>query len=642
MGLDVLRTVPVWVGRDELLRQLKTEFVEANDGPRPVVLALIGQGGIGKTSLAVKLLEAVGVNVQRAELASRSVYAGVICWKAEEGTSFDEVASDLLSALGVESAEPVQKAEQKIQQIIKGLQQQRYLLLLDNLEVILHPASQPEAGRAVQPELRQLLNALVYRPHQSQVILTSREVPLDLADLRYPNSEPDPLLVRLERLGGVDVAAGAEILNQRQVKDSEADRRWVAERVEGHVFVLTQLAAVAKGRPGYLRQHPQLVTQRAEPILQEQLARQSESARELLKRMCVLRVGIDVRGLTFLRLYEETEESEDAWLWAEDSESDSFRFRMAVEMEEPAELTAAEVQETQELIDRLVDSCLVQCRYDEHKREDVYDLHRLIVEFLQTEYQAELPDLLKRVYSFYRTGKTINNPKTLEDLRPVLEAQHFAFQLGNYDEASNLIQGSLEECLGRWGYWNLLKDLCEQVLPHIDEWDRRWHLREIGIIHRDFGNWKTAENFFQEALALDRQVESKSGVATSLGLLGDIESCRGNWDAAEQLFRQSLQLREELGDRSGIAISIGCLGETELGRGNLDKAEPLLKEALGKMQELGMTWHIAETNYDLAQLKRQRGNSEKAQEYYDTAHQIFTQLGAAKDIEKIEREWQGE
>ncbi|MBL1173586.1 tetratricopeptide repeat protein [Pantanalinema sp. GBBB05] len=616
VGLDVLRAVPVWVGRDQLLEQLHREFVgtaeEANQ-PRPIVLALVGQGGIGKTSLAVKLLEAVGVDLRRAALAHQSIYAGVICFRAEEGSSFDEVAGVLLAALGIESVEALKEAEQKIQSMIQGLQQRRYLLVLDNLEVILHPASQPEAGRAVQPEWGQLLNALVHCPHQSQVILTSREVPLDLADRRYPNSEPDPVLVRIERLGGVEVAAGAEILSQRQVQDSETDRRWVAERVEGHVFVLTQLAAVAKGRPGYLRQHPELVTQRAEPILQEQLTRQSEPARELLKRMCVLRVGIDVRGLTFLRLYQEGEESQ--------------RFRRAVMFGRSTELTEAEIQETQVLVNRLVDSCLVQCRYDEHKREDVYDLHRLIVEFLQAEYQTELPDLLKRVYSFYRTGKTIDQPKTLEDLRPVLEAQYFAFQLGNYDEASNLIQGDLEECLERWGHWNLLKDLCEQLLPHVDDWDRCWHLRAIGIIYRNFGNWDTAERFFQEALTLDRQAGSKSGMATSWGLLGDIERHRGNWDAAEQLYRQSLHLREELGYRAGMATSWGLLGDIERHRGNWDAAEQLYRQSLHLQEELGYRVGIAASWGLLGDIERHRGNWDAAEQLYRQCLQIEEELG---------------
>jgi hypothetical protein len=100
-----------------------------------------------------------------------------------------------------------------------------------------------------------------------------------------------------------------------------------------------------------------------------------------------------------------------------------------------------------------------------------------------------------------------------------------------------------------------------------------------------------------------------------------------------------LEICEALGDRSGIAAVTGCLGETELGRGNLDKAEPLLRQALEQMQALGMKWHIAETNFDLAQLQRQRGNLPEAESHYALAHQLYTELGAMKDLERIEREW---
>jgi len=87
-------------------------------------------------------------------------------------------------------------------------------------------------------------------------------------------------------------------------------------------------------------------------------------------------------------------------------------------------------------------------------------------------------------------------------------------------------------------------------------------------------------------------------MATSWGQLGDIENVRGNWDAAERLFQQSLQLREELGDRSGIA----------------------------------------KANWALAQLYRAKNNPALAQQHYTTAHQLFTQLGAKKDLENIEKE----
>jgi len=677
-------SIPVWKGRDELVETLTAKLVQIlPDGTSPPkVLAIIGQGGMGKTSLAVKLAEALGVNWQKSVSQKGESWPGgdyecAMYFEAKEGTSFDDVAGFLLSeGLGIQAAEALKTADEKIAKIMAGLQQTRCLLVLDNLESILHPAV--EAGnpdilaaaqvhRAISPDWGKLLNALVYQQHQSQTILTSREVPADLAPTRYPRLVPDSELVHIEMLQGVDLAAGVEILQQRKLTDTLADLEWISQRVDGHVFLLTQLAALGKGKPGYLRKNSELVTKNAEPMLREQLARQSTAARDLLRRMCVLRVPIDVRGLTFLRLYTDDVEK-------------NRRFKLAAILAKPAELTDAEISETEAILQRLVGASLVQSRYDEEKCENFYDLHRVIEEFLQGEYQKELPKLLESVYKFYCTGKNVNNPQSLADLQAVLEAQHFAFRLGNYREAYSLIVYKLNENLTRWGEWTLLQELYEKILPHVEDNDRSYCLIFLGAIHRDLGKWDLAEKYFKEALSIaEEEEDNKSGIAASLGmlgdiernrgnwdeaeklcrqslemmtelgersnmatswgLLGDIERNRGNWDEAEKLYRQALALRTELGDRQGMATLIACLGDNELARGNLDTAEQLLTEALGKMQKLGMTWHIAEVNYCFARLERKRGNTEVAQQHYDTAHQIFQQLGAAKDLERIDREW---
>ncbi|MEG5172762.1 tetratricopeptide repeat protein [Microcoleus sp. B3-D7] len=673
-------SIPVWKGRDELVENLTAKLVQMlPDGTSPPkVLAIIGQGGMGKTSLAVKLAEALGVNwqksvFQKGESLPGGDYECAMYFEAKEGTSFDDVAKFLLSeGLGIQAAEVLNTPDEKIAKIMAGLQQTRCLLVLDNLESILHPAvdagnpdilAAAQVHRAISPDWGKLLNALVYQQHQSQTILTSREVPADLAHTRYPGLAPDSELVHIEMLQGVDLAAGVEILRQRKLTDTLADLQWISQRVEGHVFLLTQLAALGKGKPGYLRKHPELVTKNAQPMLREQLTRQSEAARDLLRRMCVLRVPIDVRGLTFLRLYTEEIEKD-------------IRFQLAAELAAPAEFTDAEINETKSILQRLVGASLVESRYDEEKCEDFYDLHRVIEEFLQGEYRNELPKLLQSVYKFYCTGKTVDNSQSLADLQAVLEAQHFAFRLGNYREAYYLIP---DKYLTRWGYWNLSKELYEQILPYVEGPRRSYCLSVLCAIHGYLGNLDLAKKFFQDALAIAEEEDNKSGIvyswaflgyieecrgnwdgaeklygqhlemmtelgdlsgmATSWGLLGGIERNRGNWDEAEKLFRQSLALSTELGDRPGMATSIGSLGENELARGNIDTAEQLLTEALGKMQKLGTTWHIAEFNYYFARLERKRGNTEVAQQHYDTAHQIFQQLGAAKDLERIDREW---
>ncbi|TAF21922.1 MAG: tetratricopeptide repeat protein [Oscillatoriales cyanobacterium] len=174
----------------------------------------------------------------------------------------------------------------------------------------------------------------------------------------------------------------------------------------------------------------------------------------------------------------------------------------------------------------------------------------------------------------------------------------------------------------------------------------------LGDIERNRGNWDEAERLYRQSLGLRTELGDRSGMATSWGVLGYIEQNRGNWDEAERnrgnwdeaerLYRQSLELRTELGDRSGMATSIGCLGEIEMLMGNLDAAEPLLKESLARLQELGEPAKVAEAHYDLARLERKRNNPELAQQHYNSAHQIFQQLGAAKDLERIEREWESD
>ena len=193
------------------------------------------------------------------------------------------------------------------------------------------------------------------------------------------------------------------------------------------------------------------------------------------------------------------------------------------------------------------------------------------------------------------------------------------------------------------GYWDKAEALYKESLELRKELNNKEGIAYIwgalGDIERNRGNWDAAESLYRQSLQLRTELGDRAGMASSWGVLGDIERNRGNWDAAESLYRQHLQVMEELGDHASIAASIGCLGETELGRGNLDEAEKLLKQALIKMESLGMTWSIGETNWDLALLEKQRGNLTLAQQYYDQAKTIYQQLGAAKDLERIETEW---
>ncbi|MEM6501535.1 MAG: tetratricopeptide repeat protein [Cyanobacteria bacterium P01_C01_bin.89] len=508
--------------------------------------------------------------------------------------------------LGVDGGRSLVGADQKVSAIVRGLCEARVMVVLDNLEVVLQPPKGTNPGRALSADWGRLLERLSNGNHRSLVVLTSRELPADLADMRLSGAGPNPGRVRVVPLEGVDEAGAIAILQRLGMTDSVEDLRWIAARVEGHPIALELVAGSFGDRPGYLRKHPQRLAGGLDQLLTEQVGRQSEAAVDLLRRMCVLRVPIDGAGLTFLRLYSEEEGR--------------------------SEFTPEELEETGQILKGLVRGSLVQRRYDRERCEEEFSLHRVVVEFMERQVgSGERPQLLQRVYRFYRGGKTVTNPKTLDDLQPLLEAQYFAFQLGNYSEAESLIC-QLEKHLDPWGYWSLKKDLCEQLLPHLNKESQPYLLQRIGFIYQNWGDWNQAENYYQQALKIAKEVEDRKITAGLQGQLGDIERNRGNWDGAEALYRQCLEIEEELGDRKGMASSWEALGYIENVRGNWDGAEALYRQSLELREELGDRQGMASSWGVLGDIERNRGNWDGAEALYRQCLEMCEELGDRKGM----------
>ena len=628
---QTLPAIPVWHGRENLLKTLQ----EALQEPMLRILVLMGQGGIGKTSLAVKLLEAI-----------QGDYEQTYFLKVQEGSSFDDLATLVLGDLRVNC----KTDDESICAIANLFSKQRCLLVLDELEKILKAGERS----AVAEGWGKLLNTFANNQHNSHIILTSRELPADLADQR--GYEIDPMLVRVETVLGVNQEASVAILRDRRLKDSKEDLEWVAQRVDGNVFLLSQLASLAIKYQMNLRQHPELVTKNSDRILKEQLARQGEAARDLLRRMCVLREVIDIEGLTFLRLYAE-----------------EARFENAMAAGKPVEFTDKELDETEAIIEQLTATCLVQKRYN---KKFLYDLHRITIDFLQNAYKDSVTDFMEIAYRFYCTGKAINNPQSIDDLLPIIEAQHFAFQLGKYREAINFVFRDLESYLRLWGHWNQLRDIYDEISPYIENYvnesEKPTCLCKIGISHRDLGNVNDAKNDFQIALEISEKISSELDIAYALECLVDIEDKQGNWDTAKRMIHQSLQIREKYGEsnemasslllladnerkrgnwdiaeeaanralsqfdkfnnRAGVAMSWEMLGDIDRNRGSLDSSETLYKKALSLFKELGDLFKIARSCSVLGDIERERGNWNEAESLYEQALQLRRQMGARRGV----------
>ena len=82
------------------------------------------------------------------------------------------------------------------------------------------------------------------------------------------------------------------------------------------------------------------------------------------------------------------------------------------------------------------------------------------------------------------------------------------------------------------------------------------------------------------------------------------------------------------------------LGEAELNARNLETAREILWRALQIVDRCGMMKYIALTNYHLARVERSLQNTDIAEVYFTTACDIFRNLGARRELERIQQAWE--
>jgi hypothetical protein len=136
------------------------------------VVAILGLGGIGKSSLAITLAQQV--------LAQFDV---VLFRSLQNGPPLAEVLAQIIRAISSQQATLPDLLSDKIALLIQLLRQRRCLLIFDNFEAIMQPGTPTGTYRTGYAASGALLRALSEREHQSCLLLTSREKP----------AEPGPL-----------------------------------------------------------------------------------------------------------------------------------------------------------------------------------------------------------------------------------------------------------------------------------------------------------------------------------------------------------------------------------------------------------------------------------------------------------------
>jgi tetratricopeptide (TPR) repeat protein len=101
------------------------------------------------------------------------------------------------------------------------------------------------------------------------------------------------------------------------------------------------------------------------------------------------------------------------------------------------------------------------------------------------------------------------------------------------------------------------------------------------------GEVEAARRYYEESLALRRELGDPRGVAWSLNGLGRVAQRQGDFQAAQQYHEESLTIRRELGDQRGIADCLEELAQAAGGQGQPERAVRLFGAAHALRHALG-------------------------------------------------------
>src|SRR5436853_45703 len=274
--------VSTFYGRERELALL-TELVLQE---RCRVVSVLGLGGIGKSALAVSLMHQVAAHFE------------VVIWRSlRDAPACEALLDECLQVLAPQPLGLVPTSlERRISLLLERLRDQRALLVLDNLETLLEEGEGTGRMRPGYEGYAQLLRRVGETAHQSCLLLTSREKPIDLLPLEGSRKP-----VRALRLAGLDIVASEQLLEERELLGSAHDRARLVEVYAGNPLALNiaaqTIAELFGGEIAAFLEQGEAVFGSVRELLGEQFARLSALEQSVLLWLAIVREPVSLEEL---------------------------------------------------------------------------------------------------------------------------------------------------------------------------------------------------------------------------------------------------------------------------------------------------------------------------------------------------------
>lgn len=141
------------------------------------------------------------------------------------------------------------------------------------------------------------------------------------------------------------------------------------------------------------------------------------------------------------------------------------------------------------------------------------------------------------------------------------------------------------------------------------------------------GEYKQAIPYLVEASRLVAAVGEQKLHALTLSRLGEASQGLGEYHKAESYIQESIAIRQQLEDRMRLPSAIQALGLLAYRQGDDERAESLVQESLAMNQQTGNLYQIGENYEALGLIALARGHLGQAEMYLNRSLTIFREMG---------------
>ncbi len=250
------------------------------------VVSVLGMGGIGKSALAVSLMHQVVPHFQ------------VVIWRSlRDAPTCEALLDECLQVLAPQALRDVSLSlERRLGLLLECVRHSRVLLVLDNLETLLEEGQSTGHMRPGSEGYAQLLRRMAETEHRSCLLLTSREKPIDLVP--FEGSRTPVRVLRLAQLNG---DACEQLLAEKDVGGTTAERTWLSEMYAGNPLALKIVAQTIvelfAGEISLFLEQGEVVFGGVRALLSEQYARLSDLEQTVLCWLAIAREPMTVGEL---------------------------------------------------------------------------------------------------------------------------------------------------------------------------------------------------------------------------------------------------------------------------------------------------------------------------------------------------------